>query len=71
MRSSTVFLMAENDTRSQRNLKQTMAESSVCHENRHDAEGPQAYKMKIGYPWACCNNMGRQGCPNFGTGIPS
>jgi hypothetical protein len=42
-----------------------------CHENGHDAKRPQAHRMKIEYPGACCNNVGRQGCPNFGTWIPS
>ena len=44
---------------------------SIYYENGHDAKGPQAHRMKIEYPGACCNNVGRQGCPNFGTWIPS
>ena len=40
------------------------------YENEHDAHVPQAYRMKIEYPQACSNNVGRQGCHDFGTGIP-
>ena len=41
------------------------------HENGHDACGPQAYRMKIEYPQGYCYNVGRQGCGDFGTWIPS